>query len=72
MNRSQLSQISGLGPSRIRELLEHFKSIDAIRIATKEDLSKVKGLGKNSVNDIYEYFNAVSYTHLTLPTNREV
>ena len=57
MNRSQLSQISGLGPSRIRELLDHFKSIDAIRIASKEDLSKVKGLGKNSVNDIYEYFN---------------
>ncbi len=57
MNRSQLSQISGLGPSRIRELFEHFKSIDAIRIASKEDLSKVKGLGKNSVNDIYEYFN---------------
>ncbi len=57
MNRSQLSQISGLGPSRIRELLEHFKSIDAIRIASKEDLSKVKGLGKNSVNYIYEYFN---------------
>ena len=57
MNRSQLSQISGLGPSRIRELLEHFKSIDAIRIASKEDLSKVKGLGKNSVNDIYQYFN---------------
>jgi len=57
MNRSQLSQISGLGPSRIRELLEHFKSIEAIRIASKEDLSKVKGLGKNSVNDIYEYFH---------------
>ncbi|MDC3069789.1 excinuclease ABC subunit UvrC [Prochlorococcus sp. AH-736-D21] len=57
MNRSQLSQITGLGPSRIRELLEHFKSIDAIRIASKEDLSKVKGLGKNSVNDIYEYFH---------------
>jgi len=57
MNRSQLSQISGLGPSRIRELLEHFKSIDAIRIASKEDLSKVKGLGKNSVDDIYEYFH---------------
>ncbi len=57
MNRSQLSQISGLGPSRIRELLEHFKSIDAIRIASKEDLSKVKGLGKNSVKDIFDYFN---------------
>ena len=57
MNRSQLSQINGLGPSRIRELLDHFKSIEAIRIASKEELSKVKGLGKNSVNDIYEYFH---------------
>ena len=57
MNRSQLSQISGLGPSRIRELLQHFKSLDAIRLASKEQLSKVKGLGQNSVNDIYEYFH---------------
>ena len=57
MNRSQLSQISGLGPSRIRELLEHFKSIDAIRMASKEELSKVNGLGKNSVNEIYDYFH---------------
>ena len=52
MNRSQLSQISGLGPSRIRELLEHFKSIDAIRIASKEDLSKVKGLGNQWIRTI--------------------
>ena len=57
MNRSQLSQISGLGPSRIRELIQHFKSLDAIRLASKEQLSKVKGLGQNSVNDIYEYFH---------------
>ena len=56
MNRSQLSQIPGLGPSRIKDLLEHFNSIDAIRIASREELSKVKGLG------------TVSYTHLTLPT----
>ena len=45
MNRSQLSQIPGLGPSRIKDLLEHFNSIDAIRIASKEELSNVKGLG---------------------------
>ena len=43
MNRSQLSQIPGLGPSRIKDLLEHFNSIDAIRIASREELSKVKG-----------------------------
>ena len=57
MNRSQLSQIPGLGPSRIKDLLEHFNSIDAIRIASKEELSKVKGLGIHSANDIYNYFN---------------
>ena len=57
MNRSQLSQIPGLGPSRIKDLLEHFNSIDAIRIASREDLSKVKGLGMHSANDIYNYFN---------------
>ncbi len=57
MNRSQLSQIPGLGPSRIKDLLDHFNSIDAIRIASKEELSKVKGLGEHSANDIYNYFN---------------
>ena len=57
MNRSQLSQIPGLGPSRIKDLLEHFNSIDAIRIASREELSKVKGLGIHSANDIYNYFN---------------
>ena len=57
MNRSQLSQIPGLGPSRIKDLLEHFNSIDAIRIASREELSKDKGLGMHSANDIYNYFN---------------
>ena len=59
MNRSQLSQIVGLGPSRIKELLQHFKSIDAIRIASKEELSKVKGLGKNTADEIYDYFHEI-------------
>ena len=57
MNRSQLSQIPGLGPSRIKDLLEHFNSIDAIRIASKEELKNVKGLGLHSANDIYNYFH---------------
>ena len=57
MNRSQLSQIPGLGPARIKDLLEHFNSIDAISIASKEELSNVKGLGKHSANDIYNFFH---------------
>ena len=29
-------------------------------------------IGTNSASDLLNLFNAVSYTHLTLPTNREV
>ena len=58
MNRSQLTQIPGLGSSRIKDLLEHFKSVDAIMIASKKELMKVKGLGLNTANDIFNYFNS--------------
>ena len=58
MKRSQLNEIPGIGPSRIRDLLDHFKSIDAIRIARKDQLLQVKGLGKNSADEIYNYFNS--------------
>ncbi len=57
MNKSQLTQIPGLGSSRIKDLLEHFNSVDAIRIASKNELMKVKGLGTNTANDIFNYFN---------------
>ena len=55
MNRSQLTQIPGIGSSRIKDLLEHFKSVDAIMIASKKELMKVKGLGLNTANDIFNY-----------------
>ena len=59
MKRSQLTEIPGVGSTRIRDLLEYFKSIDAIRIATIEELSKVKGLGKNTAKQIYKYFHEI-------------
>ena len=59
MRRSQLSQIPGIGPSRIRDLLNHFKSIEAIRIASLNDLKKVKGLGNNKANDVFNYFHKI-------------
>ena len=58
MNRSQLTQIPGLGSTRIKDLLDHFNSVDAIRIASKKDLMKVKGLGARTANDIYNFFNS--------------
>ena len=57
MKRSQLTEIPGIGSSRIRDLLDHFKSVDAIRIASVEELSKVKGLGKNTSLEIFKYFH---------------
>ena len=59
MKRSQLSEIPGVGSTRIRDLLEHFKSIDAIRIASVKELSNVKGLGKNTAEEIFKYFHEI-------------
>ena len=59
MKRSQLNEIPGIGASRIRDLLEHFKSIEAIRIASIEDLLSVKGLGKNMAEEIFKYFHEI-------------
>ena len=41
----------------VKDLLENFNSVDAIRIASKKDLMKVKGLGATTANDIYNFFN---------------
>ena len=43
----------------IRDLLEYFKSIDAIRIASVKELSNVKGLGKNTAEEIFKYFHEI-------------
>jgi len=59
MKRSQLNEIPGIGASRIRDLLDHFKSLEAIRIASIEDLLLVKGLGKNMAEEIFKYFHEI-------------
>jgi len=59
MKRSQLTEIPGVGSTRIRDLLEHFKSIEAIRIASIKELSEVKGLGRNTAEEIFKYFHEI-------------
>jgi len=59
MKRSQLTEIPGIGSSRIRDLLDYFKSMEAIRIASVEELSRVKGVGKSTAKDIFKYFHEV-------------
>ena len=59
MKRSQLNEIPGVGSTRIRDLLEHFKSIEAIRLANINDLLEVKGLGEQKAKAIFNYFHEI-------------
>ena len=57
MKRSRLSDIPGLGPKRIRDLLAHFHSIDAIQLASVEQLGAAPGVGPSLAQQIRDYFH---------------
>ena len=57
MKRSQLNEIPGLGPQRIKLLLEHFRSIEAIQMASFSELSSTPGLGRSTAVVIRNYFH---------------
>jgi excinuclease ABC subunit C len=59
MTRSRLSDIPGLGPKRIKELLAHFRSIDAIQLASVETLAAAPGLGPALARQVWEYFHPI-------------
>ncbi|WP_243063002.1 excinuclease ABC subunit UvrC [Humibacter sp. RRB41] len=42
---SQLAEIPGLGPARVRELLKHFGSVARLRQAPIETIAEVRGIG---------------------------
>ena len=52
-----LSEIPGLGPVRIKQLLKVFGSVDAIRKASLQDLQQIEGIGPKLAQTIYEYFH---------------
>ena len=57
LKRTVLSEIPGLGPKRIKCLLSHFKSIDAIQHASQDEISVIPGLGPDLALIIWNYFN---------------
>ena len=57
MKRSRLSDIPGLGPKRVKDLLAHFHSIDAIQLASVEVLAKAPGVGPALARDIHGFFH---------------
>ena len=56
-SRSRLDEIPGLGFGRQKQILEHFRSIDYIREATREQLAQAPGIGPHLAQQIYEYFH---------------
>jgi excinuclease ABC subunit C len=57
MKRSRLSDIPGLGPRRVKDLLAHFRSIDAIQLASLEQIAAAPGVGPALALQIRAYFH---------------
>ncbi len=57
MNRSRLTEIPGLGTKKIRELFNHFQSIEAIQLASEDQLQAIPGFGPNLAHKVWGYFH---------------
>ncbi len=60
MKRSRLSDIAGLGPKRVKDLLAHFRSIDAIQLASAGQIAAVPGIGPAMARQVWEHFHPPS------------
>lgn len=56
LKKSSLENIDGIGPSKAKSLLSHFKTLSALRQATEDELIAVKGIGRSDAQRIREYF----------------
>ncbi|MBQ4259862.1 MAG: excinuclease ABC subunit UvrC [Lachnospiraceae bacterium] len=56
--KSVLDDIPGVGPTRRKALMRHFKSLEEIKNATLEDLMACPELNQNVATQIYEFFHA--------------
>ncbi len=54
---SELDEIDGIGESRKKALLKHFKSLTAIKKADLPQLLEVDGINERVARKIYEYFS---------------
>ncbi|TCT14222.1 excinuclease ABC subunit C [Natranaerovirga pectinivora] len=55
--QSILDEINGIGPSRRKALISHFKSVEKIREATIEELENVESMNKKSAEAVYNFFH---------------
>lgn len=57
---SQLAEIPGLGPKRVRALLKHFGSVSRLRDASLEELAGAPGIGRQRAATIHDRLSATS------------
>ena len=55
--RSIFDDISGIGPSRRKALVQQFKTIEAIRNATIEELQQTPGMNRSAATSVYDFFH---------------
>ncbi len=54
---STLTSIEGIGESRCKALLKHFKTVKAVSQASIDELAAVKGMNKNAAEAVFEAFH---------------
>ncbi len=54
---SVLDEISGIGDTRRKALMRHFKSLEAIQAASEEELSQVPGMNRQAAASVYAFFH---------------
>ncbi len=55
--KSVLDDIKGIGPTRRKNLMRAFGSIEKVKEATQEELCQVEGMNKKSSEAIYRFFH---------------
>ncbi len=55
--RSILDDINGIGPTRRRALMKHFKSLEAVQGAEVEDIMKVPSMNRKAAEQVYDFFH---------------
>lgn len=54
---SELDEVSGIGPTRKKALLQHFGSAKAVSRASLEELEKVTGMSRKMAQIVYGHFH---------------
>ena len=55
--RQVLDEIEGIGPVRRKTLLEHFKSVERIKQASREELENAPGVTARAAESVWTYFH---------------